>query len=158
VRTGKGGIELSHDSMELAFNSIYTKFKLHYYQKIFSRFEEREASLTAVETFCAEVICGLGEPTVNTFAKFVSISQANAAKKIQNLMKKGYVRKIQSESDQRIFHLSVTEKYHQYRELYTSFVGEVVERIHSNFSAEDVRNFERMLKVIDEELMSELNV
>lgn len=149
---------MAQDTMALAFNSIYTKFKLHYYQKIFSRFEKREASLTAVETFCAEVICGLGEPTVNTFAKFVNISQANAAKKIQNLIKKGYVRKVQSKSDQRIFHLIVTEKYHQYRELYTSFVGEVVKRIHARFSPEDVQNFERMLRIIDDEIMSTENV
>jgi len=144
--------------MGLAFNSIYTKFKLHYYQKIFNRLEEQEASLTPLETFCAEVICGLGMPTVTTFAKYLSLSQANAAKKVHNLVKKGYVRKVQSESDQRIFHLSVTEKYHQYRELYSSFAGEVAKRIHSNFSKEDLQNFERMIKIIDEELMSEANI
>ena len=150
----KGEIKLAQDAMEEAFISVYTKFKLHYYQKIFSKFEEREASLTAVETFCTEVICALGEPTINTFAKFVSISQANAAIKVQNLIKKGYVQKVQSQSDQRVFHLSVTEKYHQYRELYASYVSEVVKRIRGEFSSEDVKTFERMLKIIDEELMS----
>ena len=33
-----------------AFFNVYTKFKLHFYQEIFSRFQDREASLTTVET------------------------------------------------------------------------------------------------------------
>ena len=39
-----------------AFFNVYTKFKLHFYQEIFSRFQDREASLTTVETFCMEAI------------------------------------------------------------------------------------------------------
>ena len=34
-----------------AFFNVYTKFKLHFYQEIFRRFQDREASLTTVETF-----------------------------------------------------------------------------------------------------------
>ena len=48
-----------------AFNEVYTKFKLHFYQEIFRRFQDREASLTTVETFCMESIMALGRPTVN---------------------------------------------------------------------------------------------
>ena len=33
-----------------AFNEVYTKFKLHFYQEIFRRFLDREASLTTVVT------------------------------------------------------------------------------------------------------------
>ena len=51
--------------LEQAFNSVYSKFKLHFYQEIFRRFQDREASLTTVETFCMESIQALGSPTVN---------------------------------------------------------------------------------------------
>ena len=50
------------------FNEVYTKFKLHFYQEIFRRFQDREASLTTVETFCMESIMALGRPTANEFA------------------------------------------------------------------------------------------
>ena len=33
--------------LEESFDRIYTKFKLHFYQAVFSRFQTREASLTA---------------------------------------------------------------------------------------------------------------
>ena len=44
-----------------AFFNVYTKFKLHFYQEIFLRFQNREASLTTVETFCMESILALPE-------------------------------------------------------------------------------------------------
>ena len=77
-----------------AFNEVYTKFKLHFYQEIFRRFQNREASLTTVETFCMESIMALGRPSVNEFATFMRISPPNAAYKVNSLVKKGYIRKV----------------------------------------------------------------
>ena len=34
--------------LEQKFEIVYTKFKLHFYQEIFERFQNREASLTTV--------------------------------------------------------------------------------------------------------------
>ena len=87
--------------LERAFNQVYTKFKLNLYRRIFNRFEEREATLTAVETFCMEVIYALDHPTINQFAHFVQISQANAAYKVASLIKKGYITKERSTQDKR---------------------------------------------------------
>ncbi|MDR3278021.1 MAG: MarR family winged helix-turn-helix transcriptional regulator [Oscillospiraceae bacterium] len=146
------------NSLERAFSDVYTKFKLQFYRRIFSRFETREASLTAVETFCAEVIHALKLPTVNEFAKFVNISQANAAYKIQNLIEKGYVRKERSENDRREYHLDVTEKYFEYSRLSTDYVGAVMARIRGRFTKQETETFERVLRVIADELMPELTV
>ena len=48
--------------LEEKFEIVYTKFKLHFYQEIFARFQNREASLTTVETFAMETIQALGSP------------------------------------------------------------------------------------------------
>ena len=93
-----------------AFNTVYTKFKLHFYKEIFDRFQTREASLTTVETFCMETILALGRPTVNEFASFMNISSPNAAYKVNSLIKKGYINKVQSKEDRREYHLEVTQK------------------------------------------------
>ena len=37
--------------LDVEFSNVYTKFKLHFYQKVFSRIQDREASLTTVEAF-----------------------------------------------------------------------------------------------------------
>ena len=144
--------------LEESFSQVYTKFKLHFYQEIFSRFQNREASLTAVETFCMEIILALKEPTINEFASFVHISSPNAAYKVNSLIKKGYLKKVQSENDRREYFLVVTQKYEDYYNISYSYLSTVMERIKQRFSAEDVERIEEMLEVISDELMPEIPV
>ena len=79
--------------LEKAFQDVYTKFKLHFYQNVFQRFATREATLTTVESFCMEGIMAMGEPTIAEFSRMMQISTPNAAYKIGSLVKKGYVEK-----------------------------------------------------------------
>ncbi len=97
-----------------AFEEVYTKFKLHFYREVFGRFSDREVTLTTVETFCMEVIHAMQMPTVNEFASFINISPPNAAYKVNNLVKKGYLVRIPSEVDKREVYLKPTEKYENY--------------------------------------------
>lgn len=140
------------------FFNVYTKFKLHFYQEIFRRFQDREASLTTVETFCMETIQALGNPTVNEFATFMRISPPNAAYKVNSLIKKGYIQKVQSPDDRREYHLQVTQKYIDYYNISTSYMGEVMDRIAQRFSPEDCAKLEEMLTVISQELMPEIQI
>ena len=128
-----------------AFNEVYTKFKLHFYQEIFRRFQDREASLTTVETFCMESIMALGRPSVNEFATFMRISPPNAAYKVNSLVKKGYIRKIQSPEDRR-----------EYYNISSSYMAEVMDRIVHRFPAEDCAKLEEILTVVSRELMPEV--
>lgn len=144
--------------LEEVFDQVYTKFKLNFYRKIFSRFEEGEIALTAVETFCVEVIYALGRPTINQFAHFVQISQANAAYKVAKLIKKGYITKERSVQDKREYHLAVTQKYLDYRGSSYDYVRLVLERARRRFSSEELAQLEEMLRVISDELMQEITL
>lgn len=144
--------------LDRAFADVYTKFKLHFYKKVFSRFQDREASLTTVETFCMEIIQALGRPTVNEFASFVQISPPNAAYKVNNLIQKGYLKKERSDTDRREYYLVPTKKYEDYYNISYSYLSTVMERIKQRFSAEDVERIEEMLEVISDELMPEIPV
>ena len=141
-----------------AFFNVYTKFKLHFYQEIFRRFQDREASLTTVETFCMETIQALGRPTINEFASFMRISPPNAAYKVNSLIKKGYIRKVQSREDKREYHLEVTQKYIDYYNISTSYMVEVMDRITRRFSPEDCAKLEEMLTIVSRELMPEVQL
>ena len=150
--TGKGAVT----TLEQAFNEVYTKFKLHFYQEIFRRFQDREASLTTVETFCMESIMALGSPTVNEFATFMRISPPNAAYKVNSLVKKGYIRKVQSPDDRREYHLEVTQKYIDYYNISAAYTTEVVARVNRRFPPEDCAKLEEMLTIVSQELMPEV--
>lgn len=141
-----------------AFFNVYTKFKVHFYQEIFQRFQDREASLTTVETFCMETIQALGSPTVNEFATFMRISPPNAAYKVNSLVKKGYIRKVQSPEDRREYHLEVTQKYIDYYNISTSYIVEVMDRISRRFSPEECARLEEMLNIVSQELMPEVKI
>ena len=144
--------------LEESFDRIYTKFKLHFYQAVFSRFQTREASLTAVETFCMEIIRALDEPTVNEFASFANISSPNAAYKVNSLVKKGYIRKVQSPDDRREYHLELTQKYIDYYNISSDYLVTVMERVAARFSPEDCARLERMLVIVSRELMPEVRL
>ncbi|MBU5436180.1 MarR family winged helix-turn-helix transcriptional regulator [Pseudoflavonifractor sp. MSJ-37] len=142
--------------LDETFNDVYTKFKLHFYRTVFSRFQDREASLTTVETFCMEIIMALGQPTINEFAKFVNISPPNAAYKVNSLIQKGYVRKERSPEDKREYHLLVTQKYIDYYNISYGYLTTVMGRIKERFSPEKTHLLEEMLGVISRELMPEI--
>ena len=74
IRNWKGEKRVLEDS----FDRIYTKFKLHFYQAVFSRFQTREASLTAVETFCMEIIRALDTRAVRGAALSVKWNLSNS--------------------------------------------------------------------------------
>ena len=142
--------------LEDSFAEVYTKFKLHFYQEIFSRFQSREATLTAVETFCMEIILALKEPTINEFASSVHISSPNAAYKVNSLIQKGYVEKIQSPKDRREYHLRPTQKYMDYYNISSNYLQEVMDRIKNRFTPEEASQLDRMLQVVGQELMPEV--
>ena len=140
------------------FERVYTKFKLHFYQEIFARFQSREASLTTVETFAMEAIMALGTPTVNEFATFMRISSSNAAYKVNSLIRKGYVVKEQSEHDKREHHLRVTEKYIHYYNISNDYIHTVMDRIQVRFTPAECAKLEEMLTIVDRELMPEVHL
>ncbi len=142
--------------LEKAFEDVYEKFKLNFYKKVFEKWNDREASLTTVESFCMEVIYALGNPTVAEFANFISISSPNAAYKVNNLVKKGYLEKIQSPHDKREYHLKVTEKYMNYYNISYSYIQLVMKRIEERFSRKQVEELTEILEITANELMPEV--
>ncbi len=144
--------------LQQAFGRVYSKFKLHFYQKVFEKFQDREATLTTVETFCMEIINAMNEPTVNEFAKVANLSSPNAAYKVNHLMKKGYVEKVQSKEDKREYHLKVTEKYLHYYNISAGYMNGVISKLQDRLSTEDMETMIRILKMMDEEIMKEVPI
>ena len=144
--------------LEKSFSDIYTKFKLSLYSKVFNQDINVEDALSATEVLCVELIYAMGRPTINEFASFAQLSAPNAAYKVGNLVKKGYVRKVQSEEDKREYHLEVTEKYMTTYGVTYDSIGKVMKRIRERFSPEQVEELEEILGVIDDELMPEVQI
>ena len=141
-----------------AISQIYDKLRLHFYMMVYSRFENREATLTTVESFSMEVIMALGNPTVAQFASAVKISSPNAAHRIKCLIQKGYVEKNRSEEDAREYHLKPTQKYLKFRQINQDYLDILMERCKERFSPEDYEKLNEMLDIINNELMPEIDI
>ncbi len=144
--------------LEDSFSRVYTKFKLHFYQEIFARFQSRESSLTPMEAFCMEVIHTLNGPTVNEFASFIHISSPNAAYKINSLIQKGYIEKVRSSTDRREYHLRPTEKYMEEYNIGRGYSRQVIERVLARLTPEETGELDRMLSIVGDELMPEIEL
>ena len=147
----KGELSMLQDN----FLEVYDKFKLEFFRRIFELVREREGSLSAMEAFSIEIIHALNEPTIGRFAEFLNISQSNATYKVNNLIKKGYLKKQNSDTDRREYHLVLSEMYYNYTDIMRSYVKTVLGRIEERFSKEELELFSDMLVRISAEMMPE---
>lgn len=142
--------------LEKVFAEVYEKFKLNFYKNIFSGFDEKKYGLSATETFCMEVINALYRPTINDLVEFLELSQPNITYKIMRLEKKGYVKKIRSDTDKREFFLEVTDKFRSYYDMRKEYISTVLNRLAEKISREELANFEKILRLMTNELMPEV--
>ncbi len=143
-------------STENRFAEVYTKFKMHFYREVFRNFGDREATLTTVETFCMEVIYAMNNPTINQFAQFIQISSPNAAYKVNNLIRKGYLKKVQGEKDHREYYLHVTQKYLDYYNVSTNYLDTVWNRLNERLNEDEMKTLDHILQIMSDELMPEI--
>ena len=85
----------------------------------------------------------------------MNISQSNATYKVNSLIKKGYLKKQNSDTDRREYHLVLSEKYYNYTDIMRSYVKTVLGRIEESFSKEEIELFSSMLMRISAEMMPE---
>ncbi|MBR0039954.1 MAG: winged helix-turn-helix transcriptional regulator [Oscillospiraceae bacterium] len=141
--------------LEKNFIEVYEKFELQFFRRVFEQVKERDGSLSAMEAFSLEVIYLLNEPTVGQFADFLNISQSNATYKVNSLIKKGYIKRQNSQVDRREYHLVLSEKFLNYVGLFNQYEHTVMQRCEERFPHEDVQKFDEILSVISKELMPE---
>ena len=140
---------------EESFLEVYNKFKVEFFRRIFELVKEREGSLTAMEAFSIEIIHALHEPTIGQFADFLNISQSNATYKVNNLIRKGYLQKQNSELDRREYHLVLTDKYYGYTNIMRTYVHTVIGRMEEQFTPQEAAAFAELLNKISDEMMPE---
>ncbi len=141
---------------EELFAKVYTQFKMHFYRAVFRNFENREATLTTVETFCMEVIHAMGRPTINEFASFLRMSSPNAAYKVNNLVRKGYLRRVRSEKDHREYYLEVTQRYIDYCNVSNSYVDDVMKRVRERMTDKEWADFYHTLEILSDEMKEDI--
>ena len=135
------------------FSEVYKRFKVLYYKDVFKRLKSSKIPLSTEELYCLEIIEALEEPTINEFAGFVGISSPNATYKINALIQKGYVEKIQSSTDKREYMLRITDKYYKDLSVSEKYFDIVEEKLKASFTEEEYEEFNRLFRKISVEVL-----
>lgn len=137
---------------------IYKKSKLYNYHRIFRKMDNQEEdSLTALEVLSLDLLQGMDKPTQTEFAKYIRVSKPNATYRINSLAAKGYIKKVQSEIDGRIFYLQVTDKTKELLGTGERYIDIISRRLKRNFSQEELKTFEKMMNSVANDFMIEMD-
>lgn len=132
---------------EKNFETIYREFRKNYFRNVINNMGI-EKGLSMNEIFSTELIYLLNKPTISTFANVLKVSQPNATYKIRGLIAKGYVTKINSETDHREFALEVTDKYLDIYAGDRKQAAEAENLAKEKLSEEDYENLVRILGIL----------
>lgn len=128
---------------------IVRKTKLHFYRSVFREFEDSDRPLSIEETMLLEVIDYLDRPSINDLVNFLHISQPNISYKVNVLVKKGYVRKVKSNKDQRFLHVVLTEDYLSYKQKKNEFTKDAMTRAEEKLNQKEIENLYHSLYLVD---------
>ena len=128
---------------------IVRKTKLHFYRSVFREFEDSDKPLSIEESMLLEVIDYLDKPSINDLVNFLHISQPNMSYKVNVLVKKGYVRKVKSNKDQRFLHVVLTEDYLSYKQKKNEFTKDAMTRAEEKLNQKEIENLYHSLYLVD---------
>jgi DNA-binding MarR family transcriptional regulator len=131
------------------FKYVYDLFRESFYESLCSK------ELSLPEAFSIDVIELLQEPTILEYANYMHISQSNATYKINQLIAKGYVERVESKTDKRSAHLKVTPKAKRLYRKNDEYIESVMNHIRNSYTYEQVLLLETMLKEIAKEMERE---
>lgn len=134
--------------LEKLFDDLYAKLAISFYSRAFAQKDDVLKKLSSLEVSCLEMVYMLGRPSIGELARFMKISEPNATYRINCLIKKGYLRKVRDEQDKRKYYLEATDQFIRYSCVSDAYIAEVLRNAEKRFSAQELAQFERMLRVI----------
>ena len=146
---------VSHSGIAEAVSELYKNLRLSHYRNLFGQLREKAGSLSATEAFSAEVIYLLDRPTVGEFADFLGISQPNASYKVNSLVTKGYLERVNSDDDHREAHLHVTKKFLDYYGRQLPDMNSAVSSALSSFTEQEAQLLFRLFGKLNRHLAAQ---
>ncbi|MEE0955972.1 MAG: MarR family transcriptional regulator [Eubacterium sp.] len=147
----QGNSQVSDSEMKELFLHLYHSFLLHYYKELFHTAEKNDKNpdgLTTVELFCMEIIHFMKNPSINEFANVIGISSPNATYKVNSLIRKGYLEKIQSDSDKREFYLKETAKYLELYHQPSGYLYRMLRGMQQSLGREKAGDFRKFMELV----------
>ena len=95
-----------------------------------------------------EIIAQLDQPTFSELAEKLAVSKPSVTAIVQRLIKLGYVKKVQSQEDLRVYHIVLTIKGQQFTEMHDKTHQLLAERLTQNLNKQDIHQLAVLLKKV----------
>ena len=112
--------------------------------------QEGFSDITMHQMLYLETIARLNQPTFGEIADFLSVTRPSVSTIIKKLIKLGYVKKVQSSADGRVYHLYLTNNGLRFNELHNEVHQILARRITKNLDQNEIEALaELMTKITD---------
>jgi DNA-binding MarR family transcriptional regulator len=106
------------------------------------------ANLSMRQMFYLEIIAQLDRPTFSELADKLVVTKPSVTAIVQKLIKFGYVKKVQSQEDLRVYHIVLTLKGQQFTEMHDKTHRILAERLTQNLNKQDIHQLAVLLKKV----------
>ena len=100
--------------------------------------ECEEAGFTARQIEYIDIIDKLDNPSLGEIAKVLELSKPSVTAIVDNLVKKGYIEKFQSDEDRRIFHVHLSDKGKQLVKMHQETHNRIADLFRHNLDSDDL--------------------
>jgi DNA-binding MarR family transcriptional regulator len=113
--------------------------------------QEGFSELSMRQLLYLETIAGLGRPTFSELAEKLGVTRPSVTALVQKLIRMGYVQKVQSDEDLRVYHIALASKGEQFTKMHAEMHRLIAQRLTENLSAADVQQFSILLQKVTQE-------
>ncbi|MDN2453584.1 MarR family winged helix-turn-helix transcriptional regulator [Lactobacillus sp. UCMA15818] len=142
-------------TLQKSLTNLMQVLRLHEHRQNDPDFEK----LGAIDVYYLEAIYQLKEPTIGMISKLLDQSTPNTNYHIKKLMRLGLIEKRLDDTDRRVTHLMVTEKYLKMLESDNEFWQRLENRLEDEVAPKDLAIFKRVLRqtieVVSDESLDE---
>ncbi|AUJ29062.1 MAG: MarR family winged helix-turn-helix transcriptional regulator [Liquorilactobacillus hordei] len=129
-------------TLQKSLTNLMQVLRLHEHRQNDPDFEK----LGAIDVYYLEAIYQLKEPTIGMISKLLDQSTPNTNYHIKKLMRLNLIEKRLDDTDRRVTHLMVTEKYLKLLESDNEFWQRLENRLEDEVAPKDLAIFKRVLR------------
>ena len=110
--------------------------------------QEQFAELSMRQVYYLETILRMESPTFSDVAQSLAITKPSVTAIVEKLIQKGYVEKIQSEKDRRIYHIVPTAKAAEFSQLHENTHRQMAQLFAQNLNDDEIQQLAGLFQKI----------
>ena len=112
--------------------------------------QEGFSNLSMRQLLYLETIAQMVRPTFSELADQLEVTKPSVTALVKKLMQMGYVKKVQSQEDLRVYHIVLTAKGEQFTEMHDRTHRLLAERLTQNLNEQEIHQMAVMLEKVIE--------